>query len=53
MNVDLVCLIDKSRCLNGEKIKFIKETLLKLVKREGNQRFLTEEDKLYIVLFNN
>ncbi|CAD8203694.1 unnamed protein product [Paramecium pentaurelia] len=46
IGVDLICLIDKSGSMRGEKIKMVKKTLILLLD------FLGEQDRLQIITFN-
>ncbi|KAL4476091.1 hypothetical protein ABPG74_009824 [Tetrahymena malaccensis] len=46
-SIDLVCVIDNSASMRGEKIKNVKETLLNLVE------MLNSNDRLSLILFNN
>ena len=46
-NVDLICVIDISGSMTGEKILLVKESLKKLIS------LMTEKDRISIVLFNH
>jgi Mg-chelatase subunit ChlD len=46
-NVDLICVIDVSGSMSGEKILLVKESLKKLIS------LMTEKDRISIVLFNH
>ena len=46
-DVDLICVVDVSGSMYGNKISLVKETLLHLVKQ------MTENDKLAIIPFNS
>ena len=45
--IDLVCVIDHSSSMAGEKIKLVKESLYYLLE------IMNENDKLCLILFNN
>ena len=46
-NVDLICIIDISGSMNGNKILLVKESLKKLIS------LMTDKDRISIVLFNH
>ena len=46
-SVDLVCVIDNSGSMNGQKIQLVRETMKFLVET------LTPSDRLSIILFNS
>ena len=46
-SVDLICVIDNSGSMNGQKIELVKDTLKFLIET------LTPSDRLSIILFNS
>ena len=46
-NVDLICVIDNSGSMNGEKIALVRDTLKFLVET------LTPSDRISLILFNS
>ena len=45
--IDLICVIDRSGSMSGEKIELVKKTLLLLL------TLLTEQDRLSLILFDS